>query len=81
MLYQNKLKLSIVIPLLCLAGCNQYSVNTYYDEFRKGQACSLKNYLLKSEWGFFGGSRKVELNLDQSDNGKILAHFRFCALI
>ncbi len=73
--YNKFLKLNLIILLAGLTACNHYSVETRYDEFRKTQACSLKNNLLKTEWAPFMGTRRLELTLDRFDSELILAHF------
>ncbi|OJW51792.1 MAG: hypothetical protein BGO67_07055 [Alphaproteobacteria bacterium 41-28] len=74
MSYKSILKLNFIL-LLTLMGCNRYSIETGYDEFRNSPSCSLKDNLLKFQTGFFTGSYRLELNLDKVDNNTVLAHF------
>lgn len=75
MTYKASLKVSMCALLLCLSGCNRYSVETSYDEVRKTKTCSLKDHLLKLDTSFFSGSSRLELNLDKINSDLILAHF------
>lgn len=68
------LLLSFILASVSLTGCNFYTIETYYDEFKKKNSCALRNHLLVLDTSW-GQGRRLELDLEKIDNNLILAQF------
>lgn len=62
-----------ILGLLCLSGCNTYTVEPTLNKTTNLKSCSLKNNKVKGETGF-GKSRAIYLDLEKTESGKILLY-------